>query len=696
MIVARNHGALGVAMWCAAAWLIPRGASAQVTAPLSFGVKSTATVPLIPEATGEALANELSGSAAKRNLEYITRLHRMRASKGFRTAADFVAARARDYGLTDVKVHEFPADGHTMYGTQKARLGWDPDFAELWEVRVDSGRTTPVTRIASFEDEPVILAEDSDSADVTAEVVDVGVGGTDHDYAGKNVRGKLVLLSGPPTDAAALAIDKYGAKGMLSDMPNQVTAWWKEDGNLIRWGHLDAFEARHTFAFMLSQKQAGAMRARLASGEHITLHAIVKAARHPSSYNPVTALIPGTDLRSEEIVLSCHLDHQRPGANDNASGCATILEVGRTISKLIADGKIARPSRSIRFVWPCEVECTMVLFNAEPEMRARFKAVIHMDMVGGAPVTKAVFHVNVSPLSLPTFVNDVGHVFGAFVSDESEAYAEGNGGKYPLVSGEGGKEPLQADLGEFNMGSDNELYTEGSYRIPAIYLSDWPDRYIHTNLDTPANIDATKLQRAAFIGAASVLFLANMKSSDVPALWLTMQSAALHRSATMLERRARLTPAEATTYTREYLAQERAAFESIAGFAAISDSTRRGADAFFGKLGETIGVSAVPSPAKTSPLYARNPAVSGPTIVFGYDYLLEHLHGAAPPRLLSFTGARGTGADYAYEVLNFVNGKRGAQEIRDKVSAEFGPVSIELVTEYLRALETAGMVTSSK
>ena len=94
-------------------------------------------MPLIPEATGEALANELSGSAAKRNLEYITRLHRMRAFEGLSQAADFVAAQAREYGLSDVKVHEFPADGHTMYGTQKARSGWDAEFAELWEVRVD-------------------------------------------------------------------------------------------------------------------------------------------------------------------------------------------------------------------------------------------------------------------------------------------------------------------------------------------------------------------------------------------------------------------------------------------------------------------------------------------------------------------------------------------------------------------------------
>ena len=90
----------------AAAFVLPSlSASAQVVAPLSFGVHSTATPPLIPEAIGMALANELSGSLAKRNIEYITRLHRMRASKDFRTAAEFVAERARAYGLELSLIH---------------------------------------------------------------------------------------------------------------------------------------------------------------------------------------------------------------------------------------------------------------------------------------------------------------------------------------------------------------------------------------------------------------------------------------------------------------------------------------------------------------------------------------------------------------------------------------------------------------
>jgi hypothetical protein len=40
---------------------------------------------------------------------------------------------------------------------------------------------------------------------------------------------------------------------------------------------------------------------------------------------------------------------------------------------------------------------------------------------------------------------------------------------------------------------------------------------------------------------------------------------------------------------------------------------------------------------------------------------------------------------YAYEIVNFVNGKRSVGEIRDAVSAEYGPIPIEIVADYLEA-----------
>ena len=137
-----------------------------------------------------------------------------------------------------------------------------------------------------------------------------------------------------------------------------------------------------------------------------------------------------------------------------------------------------------------------------------------MDMVGGGPETKAVFHVTRGPMSLPSFVHDVAWAFAEFVNEESYKFAATGEAKYPFVAPEGGKEPLRAEYSAYTMGSDHDVYQDSSFGIPAIYLNDWPDRYIHTNFDTAANIDPTKLKRAAFIGAASGYFLANLTAIE--------------------------------------------------------------------------------------------------------------------------------------------------------------------------------------
>src|SRR5438477_11611929 len=149
--------------------------------------------PLLPEKDVAALANELSGETAKRNLEGIARFHRQRGSRGFHAAAELVAERARAYGLSDVAILQFPADGKIFYGTQRSRMPWDADFAELWELKKDGEAWKPAILMASYEAMPITLAEDSESADVTADLVDVGNGTAESDYAGKDVRGKIVL-----------------------------------------------------------------------------------------------------------------------------------------------------------------------------------------------------------------------------------------------------------------------------------------------------------------------------------------------------------------------------------------------------------------------------------------------------------------------------------------------------------------------
>src|ERR1700682_3220289 len=659
--------------------------------------------PLLPEKDVAGLANELSGETAKRNLEGLARLHRQRGSGGFHAAAELVAERARAYGLSDVAILQFPADGKMLYGTQRSRPGWDAEVGELWEVPVrdrDGGKASGADRalrvnekkIGSYQAMPIVLAEDSESADVTAELVDVGPGTKEADYAGKNVKGKIVLVGAQPGAAQDLAVGEFGASGIVSYAQNQKTAWWGEDENLIRWGHLETFSPNKTFTFMVSLKTARALRERLERGETIRLHALVKAGQHASNYEVVTATIPGADpkLKDEEIAFSCHLDHQRPGANDNASGCVTILEVARTLQKLISEGKLARPARTTRFIWPPEIEGTLALLNGKPDFARRIKAVVHMDMVGGGPATKAVFHVTQGPRSLPSFVHDVAWAVAEVVNEQSYKFAATGSAEYPLVAPEGGKEPLQAQFSASTMGSDHDVYQDSSFGIPAIYLNDWPDRYIHTNFDAAANIDTTKLKRAAFIGAASGYFLATLGRQEV---WL--------RTAILQGNELRKSQADSRVWKLgfddvcidydERIAYEKAAAESTKKFTAQS----------LASILTEAGVgceSPAGSGQERAAVYKRKAEPKGPLVVFGYDYFAEHAKpaGVATPKLLSYEGLWGGGEEYAYEVLNFADGKWKAQEIRGVVSAEDGAVSVEVVAEYLQALEKIGVVERVK
>jgi hypothetical protein len=691
--------------------------TALIASAMSAGTTEAQKPPLLPEKDVAALANELSGETAKRNLEVIATFHRQRGSKGFHSAAELVAERAREYGLSDVQILEFPADGKIFYGTQRSRPGWDAEVGELWEVKenteiVAETKTTATIEsgfkdsilIGSYAAEPVVLAEDSESADVTAELVDVGAGTSEADYAGKDVKRKIVLVSASPGAAQELAVGKFGAAGMVSYAQNQKNAWWGEDENLIRWGHLETFSEHKTFAFMVSLKTARGMRERLGRGEKITLHAVVKAGQHAGNYEVLTATIPGADpkLKEEEIAFSCHLDHQRPGANDNASGCVTILEVARTLNKLISEGKLARPARTIRFIWPPEIEGTLALLNGRPEFVKRIKAAVHMDMVGGGPATKAVFHVTRGPMSLPSFVHDVAWAFADWLNDQSYRNAAGLRSEYPMVAPEGGKEPLRAEYSAYTMGSDHDVYQDSSFGIPAIYMNDWPDRYIHTNFDTAANIDTTKLKRAAFVGAASGYFLAGMGDKDLQTVFGLLQMETLRKAEEVHRKIAQIrTPCEGGEIARFERDQIRPLVESVTRLAPDASGLRWPA---IGRIGanianntEGICLKTILIPEATA-VFRRNAGPKGPLAVFGYDYLADHAKatGVAEPKLMSYEGSWGGGEEYAYEVLNFADGKRNAQEIRDAVSAEYGPVPLEMVVEYLRALEKIGVVAEVK
>jgi len=640
------------------------------------------------------IAEETSGAAAKRNLDTVTLQHRMRSGSQFDIASQHIYDTLEGYGLDEVEFLYYEADGETMYGTQKSRPLWDVRSAELWELEQVDGETRRVRRLGDWDSVPLSLAQDSLSGDVTTTLVDIGNGTTDDDYSGKNVKGKLVLTESQPGAVVDLAVGKYGAAGIISYAPNQKSAWWKEDDRLVRWGHIGSFPKTKSFGFMISLGEARKLQQRLAAGEEILFHAQVDASHEKGKYRFVTAAIHGTDKAQEDIHYTCHLDHPRPGANDNASGCMAILETARTLNALIKNGILPRPSRTLRFLWPAEIEGS-IMYLTQLDDPSRIKANIHMDMVGGGPVTKSVFRISGGPMSVPSFISDLGHEVGHFVNEQTEGFASGNDVEFPLYSKEGGKEPLLAILEGLDMGSDHDVFFEGTWGIPGLYLHDWPDRYIHTNYDLAANIDPTKLKRAAFIGAVTGWFLANMSRDDVEAVLAMLQRNTLARTTTLLEQTRGMNRADAAAATRVFFEHERGKIDSITQFVELHEAERAMARRWVDEVQGLVPVEASDEEEQgNDKVYVRNADPQGPMHGFGYSWIIDKLgeEEFGKLELPGYEGERGAGRLYTYEALNFVDGKRTVNEIRDWLTAELGPVPVEHVAEYLQAIESAGAI----
>ena len=685
-----------------------------ILAAATLAAQPPVTLPaetLLDRAVLKALDDELSGVAAKDHVGRLTQLHRVPASPGFHEAIEYVMARATAAGLSDIHVETFPGDGTTWFGTLHGNRGWRVDGGWLDEVQPQP------RRIASYDDVRLAVADNSESADVTVELVDAGAGTERSDYAGKDVRGKLVLCDATPSACHRLAVEELGAAGLVSYNSNQVSAWWRDDQDLIRWGHLDARGRRNAFAIMISLREARALQQRLARGEQITLHAVVRARNDDTiGYETLVATIPGTDPSRGEIVFSCHLDHEKPGANDNASGCAANLEIARTLKTLIDARRIPPPGRTIRFIWPSEMTGTIAYLAKYPEIASRIRAAVHLDMVGGDPlITKSVLHVTRSPWSIATVTDDVEETFGRYVIDGAMRAAGDGDMTHAIRSRGGSKDAFWADITPYESGSDHWIYQEGGFAIPSIYLRDHPDVYIHTTGDLPDNIEPTKIKRSAFIAAASGYYLASMPDHGASLLRLSYANAherlaadarravamasdtASTRSTTARDART----ADAVNIVSQGLLREQRRLRSLSRFVDLDADLQNGTESvarLSAALAETakgllsLLPLAPPRFAVDARIPVRNPAVKGP-LAPGGDWMKEKAGAASAA--VAIAGVPNSD-EVTYEIANFIDGVRTVSAIRDAVSAEFEPLELKAVAEYIDLLARAGAVSFTR
>ncbi len=440
---------------------------------------------LVPAAIRDAILNETSGEEAYQHVQILA-VNRNRQAEEYQNEffeTTYLRTMARQYGLSDTQVEFFPT-----------RDTWDAEEADLW-------LTQPVRRkIASLNMVPTALAQGSTSGDVEAEVVYVGPG-READYAGKDVKGKIVLGSGSVGGVFTSGVAQRGAAGALGTGSAGVSA--NSAGytlDQLGWSSVSASAERPGFGFVLSLRQFYELRDYLERGQKVVMRAHVRTKTYPGRMNVISASIPGTDPAAGELIAVAHAYETiaTPGANDNCTGVATILEVARTITRLVHDGVLPQPKRTIRFVWGPEISGTTAYMFKHPELQDRLLAALNFDMTGAdLAATGEYLRMKMTPDSRPSYLNDLLASLLQFV-DQTEIRTQ-----------QGTNQPFNYRLtpvAAITSGSDHSVFNTGG--IPAMQFNHWPDNFYHSSHDRIIYVDATELKRTSFMAAAAFYYLA--------------------------------------------------------------------------------------------------------------------------------------------------------------------------------------------
>jgi hypothetical protein len=474
----------------------------------------------LPQNILDLLANEISGQLVFNNEVKLAGAPWLREEREFKEGfyeSETIAALARSYGVTDVRIDRFPRENQLDYAVA----------GEFWALKPEK------KLIARLEADPALVAGVPAGLDLTADLVYIPQLGAEEikkwPAAGPQEKyaGKVALMWGHAGQEAAKALDAAGVAGVVSFSsreryfdPNQVV--------YSRGSYTGLKNLR--FGFTVSWRQWSELLEDVEAGRSVTVRAVARTEKRPDRYENVLCTIPGTEPGGKGVIFSAHLfeGYTKRGANDNMSGCVVQLEILRALTKLIREGALPRPRRTIVFLWPQEISGTYEQIKQTEGFADRFSANINMDMVGeGLRKNNAVMTMSECPSYLPSYLDGLADAVMNYVWRTNDiVYLNDSprgrpGGQYlprPLWEKNGSLDAFRYFVHEATGGSDHVCFNNPSVAIPGIELFTWPDQWYHADNDTPDKSDPTQMKRIAFIGAAAAWAAANCGDDVLPEL----------------------------------------------------------------------------------------------------------------------------------------------------------------------------------
>jgi hypothetical protein len=213
-------------------------------------------------------------------------------------------------------------------------------------------------------------------------VTDLGAAAPDPSWAGR----VLYTPGSVGRNYDAVAASPHRPLAILTSAPNDPRKY-------VDWSRIGSLPARDTNAvpvFALSYLDGRTVEAAAAARASVRVR--LRSATRRASPGTVVAELRGRDP-GKYYLVTAHGDSDAggPGADDNASGVATVVEIARGLASLSTAGAF-QPAHSVRFVvWGTEYHSAKAYIEREGAQLANCLGVINVDETGTGAEREALY-----------------------------------------------------------------------------------------------------------------------------------------------------------------------------------------------------------------------------------------------------------------------------------------------------------------
>ncbi|MBN3583690.1 M28 family peptidase [Algoriphagus aestuarii] len=480
----------------------------------------------ISEPYFKLVRTEFKGDIAYETVAFVEKYWRVAGNTGFNNTVELIASNLESAGyVLEDNASNTDRLTYRIETRKMDRPTWEPVDGSVQIIGQNE-------MLLDFKTNRHLMYQYSSSTPeegVTAEIIYVK---NKEALDGLDVKGKIIFAGEGGYRAFQSSVKEGGALGIFTyDMPDYLQP--EKNVTSIQFRGIRYDQENPTWAVALSFEAKEKLMSALSDGP-VKVNVKIQTRIYESEELTVVANVIGSELPLESLVFSAHI--QEPGANDNATGVGTQLEMAKITADLMKQGKLDL-KRTLTFLWGDEIISTKRYIQEKEKREADITWGISLDMVGeNTDVTGGTFLIEKMPDpsaiwtrgedkhsewgGRPLTVDDMKpHYLNDFIISNFEAQGE--------------HADWVVKTNPFEGGSDHTPFLQAD--IPGLLLWHFTDQFYHTDNDRLDKVSKKTMVNVGTGALVSAYTLLNAGEKTVDQLILMLAAKAQIRLLTEVQ-----------------------------------------------------------------------------------------------------------------------------------------------------------------